>query len=144
MSTSRTVITAALVVASGAAIAGMVNYTRRVETAMKTAKVDGGRNLGQRGGRQRKRPFEAQRLRCRFRRQQRQRNFRDIAFLAAQAGPERRADEGLDGLDLREGREDLDGSRDVAVAVAQIACEMVLEALRHLPPRRIHAVRHNQ
>jgi thiol-disulfide isomerase/thioredoxin len=42
MSLSRTVITAALVLASGAAIAGMVTYTRRVETAMKTAKVDGG------------------------------------------------------------------------------------------------------
>jgi thiol-disulfide isomerase/thioredoxin len=42
MSISRTVITAALVVASGAAIAGMVSYTRRVETAIKTAKVDGG------------------------------------------------------------------------------------------------------
>ena len=42
MSISRTVITAALVLASGVAIAGMVTYTRRVETAMKTATVDGG------------------------------------------------------------------------------------------------------
>lgn len=42
MSISRTVITAALVLASGAAIYGMVQYTRRVETAMKTATVDGG------------------------------------------------------------------------------------------------------
>jgi thiol-disulfide isomerase/thioredoxin len=42
MSTSRTVIAAALVLASGSAIAGMVAYTHRVETAMKTAKVDGG------------------------------------------------------------------------------------------------------
>jgi thiol-disulfide isomerase/thioredoxin len=42
MSISRTVLTAALVLVSGAAIAGMVTYTRHVETAMKTAKVDGG------------------------------------------------------------------------------------------------------
>ena len=42
MSTTRIVVTAALVIVFGAAIAGMVSYTRRVETAMKTAKVDGG------------------------------------------------------------------------------------------------------
>jgi thiol-disulfide isomerase/thioredoxin len=42
MSTRRIVVTAAVVIAAGIAIAAMVSYTRRVETAMKTATVDGG------------------------------------------------------------------------------------------------------
>ncbi|HWK08426.1 MAG TPA: TlpA disulfide reductase family protein [Vicinamibacterales bacterium] len=42
MSSRRIALTAVLVIAAGVAIAGMVSYTRRVETAMKTATVDGG------------------------------------------------------------------------------------------------------
>ena len=42
MSSRRIALTAVLVIAAGVAIGGMVSYTRRVETAMKTATVDGG------------------------------------------------------------------------------------------------------
>jgi thiol-disulfide isomerase/thioredoxin len=42
MSSRRLLAIAAFVVAAGFVVAAMVSYTRRVETAMKTAKVDGG------------------------------------------------------------------------------------------------------
>jgi thiol-disulfide isomerase/thioredoxin len=42
MSSRRLLAIAAFVVAAGFIVAAMVSYTRRVETAMKTAKVDGG------------------------------------------------------------------------------------------------------
>lgn len=42
MSSRRFIAIAAFVVAAGFVVAAMVSYTRRVETAMKTAKVDGG------------------------------------------------------------------------------------------------------
>ena len=110
------------------------------------AQVDAGRARPRgrlapgRHGNERQPPLEDQRAGGRFARQERQRNLRDVPFLAAQAGPERRVDHGVDGLNRRQRREI---ARTVLTSRVEVPGKPALDAPGQRLSRRIGAVRHN-
>jgi hypothetical protein len=96
--------------------------------------LDGGRQLGEAAGRERESVREEERLAGLLGREQGERDFRRVALLAAEAGPEGAVDDGLDGRGVGLGRQHAQALR---ARGREVAREVRLRRLGHGPRRRV-------